>query len=51
MPWLLPGPAYEAIQNVGEEAFRLSALEQARGQARGRPAAPGRDQCGRVRSP
>jgi SAM-dependent methyltransferase len=28
------GPAYEAIQNVGEEAFRLSALEQARGQAR-----------------
>ena len=28
------GPAYEAIQNVGEEAFRLSALEQARGQVR-----------------
>jgi SAM-dependent methyltransferase len=28
------GPAYEAIQNVGEEAFRLAALEQARDQLR-----------------
>ncbi len=26
------GPAYEAIQNVGEEAFRSAALEQARQQ-------------------
>ena len=28
------GPAYEAIQNVGEEAFRSAALEQARQQVR-----------------
>jgi hypothetical protein len=28
------GPAYEAIQNVGEEAFRLAALEHARQQVR-----------------
>jgi hypothetical protein len=28
------GPAYEAIQNVGEEAFRDTALEQARQQIR-----------------
>jgi hypothetical protein len=28
------GPAYEAIQNVGEEAFRNEALEQARQQVR-----------------
>jgi nucleotide-binding universal stress UspA family protein len=28
------GPAYEAIQNVGEEAFRHAALEQAHQQVR-----------------
>ena len=28
------GPAYEAIQNVGEAEFRRAAVEQARGQLR-----------------
>ena len=32
--WPLPGPAYEAIQNVGEAEFHRAAVEQAQGQLR-----------------
>ena len=34
MGWAPPGPAYEAILNVGEDEFRRAAVELARGQLR-----------------
>ncbi len=45
------GPAYEAIQNIGQDTFHEAALDQAREQVRDGLPLRGRDQRGRVPGP